>query len=166
MDMTCCHWDQAARKDPRTTSSAGQIKTRLMSVQRKVIFGWLAVVFGISLFATVPSSMEFDKFAAFVAQRNIFDPNRSADAAFGQLVQKPLKTVKEPVLMLVGTMSYEKGLFAFFDGDNSDLRKVVTPNTQIAGYTITEIDSTGVIMQSNGTVVKLHVGDSMPASKH
>ena len=30
-----------------------------------------------------------------------------------------------PTFTLVGTMSYEKGMFAFFDGNQSNLRKVL-----------------------------------------
>ena len=47
-------------------------------------------------------------------------------------------------------MSYEKGMFAFFDGNNSDLRKVLyqSDSNSIAGYTVAEITLAGVKLQT------------------
>ena len=42
-------------------------------------------------------------------------------------------------LALLGTMSYEKGQFAFFDGSNSDYRKVVQPEENIAGFKVASV---------------------------
>jgi hypothetical protein len=43
------------------------------------------------------------------------------------------------VFGLVGTMSYEKGYFAFFDGSSSDYRKATQPSETIADYNVKEV---------------------------
>ena len=62
-------------------------------------------------------------------------------------------------------MSYEKGMFAFFDGNSSDLRKVLyQPDTNgIAGYTVAEITLTGVKLQSadKKQSVRMKIGEMM-----
>ena len=62
-------------------------------------------------------------------------------------------------------MSYEKGMFAFFDGNNSDLRKVLyqSDSNSIAGYTVAEITPAGVKLQTadKKQTVQLKIGDMM-----
>jgi len=62
---------------------------------------------------------------------------------------------------LVGTMSYGKGMFAFFDGNNADLRRVLEVSGDVAGYTVTEITLAGVKLQSpdKKQTIPLRVGD-------
>jgi len=66
-----------------------------------------------------------------------------------------------PTFSLVGTMSYEKGLFAFFNGNNSDLKRVLPVNARIAGYTVAKIVSGRVLLVSDDKKEKLElkVGD-------
>jgi hypothetical protein len=70
-----------------------------------------------------------------------------------------------PAFTLVGTMHYEKGMFAFFDGNNSDLRKVLyaSDTNSIAGYTVAEITLADVKLQSadKKQTVQLKIGDMM-----
>jgi hypothetical protein len=62
-------------------------------------------------------------------------------------------------------MSYEKGMFAFFDGNNSDLRKVLysSDTNGIAGYTVAEITLTEVKLQSadKKQTVQMKIGEMM-----
>jgi hypothetical protein len=62
-------------------------------------------------------------------------------------------------------MSYEKGMFAFFDGNNYDLRKVLyaSDTNSIAGYTVAEITPAGVQLQSadKKQTLRLKIGDVM-----
>src|ERR1051325_3802941 len=51
-----------------------------------------------------------------IAQRNIFNPNRSSRASRGGENGEARKEVKTDWIALVGTMLYEKGELAFFDG--------------------------------------------------
>jgi len=40
---------------------------------------------------------------------------------------------------LVGTMSYDKGLFAFFDSNNQDMKKIIGAGDEIGIYTVKDI---------------------------
>lgn len=98
-----------------------------------------------------------------ISDRNIFNPNRSGGS--GRSTRKePEKPTKIESFALVGTMSYEKGSFAFFDGSSSEYRKVLKPSETIAGYKVTEIASDHVKLVStstNGSDIKLAVGMQM-----
>ena len=77
-------------------------------------------------------------FSAFkiIVDRNIFDPDRRPMVASG-----PAPTIVDS-FSLVGTMSYQKGIFAVFDGTSSEYRKVLQPGGGIAGYTVKVIGGT------------------------
>ncbi len=70
-----------------------------------------------------------------------------------------------PAFTLVGTMSYEKGMFAFFDGNQPNLRRVLyqSESNYIAGFTVAEITLTGVKLQTadKKQTVQLKIGDTM-----
>ena len=100
-----------------------------------------------------------EDFAAFrlISERNIFNPNRRAYRP-GQPAPKP-KQVDS--LRLVGVLSYEKGTFAFFDGSDSEFRKVLKPAGQIAGYTVSAINSDSVRLRQDGKDLDLKVGSQL-----
>lgn len=60
-------------------------------------------------------------------------------------------------------MSYEKGLFAFFNGNSSDLKRVLPVNARIAGYTVAKIVSGRVLLVSDDKKeqLELKVGEVM-----
>ena len=60
-------------------------------------------------------------------------------------------------------MAYEKGLFAFFSGNDTDLKKVLLISEKIAGYTVTEITPGRAKIESADGKQKLElkVGDVM-----
>ncbi len=97
-----------------------------------------------------------------VWERNIFDPNRSP----GSFTEGPRRDSGSPArtesFALVGTMSYEKGCFAFFESASSQYQKVLETSNRIAGYTIAEITPTHVKLEStNGLPIELRVGMQM-----
>lgn len=108
-------------------------------------------------------------FVAFqiVSERNIFNPHRSKRSGDRPPPRpEPEKRVKMDRFALLGTMSYEKGRYAFFDGSSSDFRKVAKPEDLIAGFKITEIAPTCVKLQlTNGTLLELCVGMQMKRSE-
>ena len=61
-------------------------------------------------------------------------------------------------LTLVGTMSYEKGTFAFFDGTSSEYKKALKLTDAIAGYKVTNIAPNGVKLASGTNELELSVG--------
>jgi hypothetical protein len=62
---------------------------------------------------------------------------------------------------LVGTMSYAKGTFAFFDGTTSEYRKVVENAGTIAGYKVTDITPSSVKLASGGKQFTMKIGTQM-----
>lgn len=100
------------------------------------------------------SPLDFSAFR-LVVDRNIFDPNRAPRR--GPTVA--VRTVD--AFTLVGTMSYEKGIFAFFDGSSSDYKKVLKPKETIAGYKVISISPDSVKLMFNTNVVELSVGTQM-----
>jgi hypothetical protein len=92
-----------------------------------------------------------------VADRNIFDPNRAPRTT--RPGAQPAKATDS--FTLVGTLSYEKGEFAFFDGTSSDYKKAVKTNDVIAGYKIAAISNDSVKLEQNTNVVELAVGTQM-----
>jgi len=113
----------------------------------------------------VPGPADYAQFSRFITDRNIFDPNRYARSSPGAAAYRPKVSRSAPAFTLVGTMHYEKGMFAFFDGNNSDLRKVLyeSDTNSIAGYTVTGITLTGVKLESadKKQTVRLKIGDMM-----
>ncbi|HTL17720.1 MAG TPA: hypothetical protein VL793_10815 [Patescibacteria group bacterium] len=102
-----------------------------------------------------PSSLDYSAFRLIV-DRNIFDPNRAPRS--GRPSAQPRTTDS---FTLVGTMSYEKGIFAFFDGTSSDYKKAVKPEETIAGYKVTAISADAVKLARGTNVVDLSVGTQM-----
>jgi hypothetical protein len=95
-----------------------------------------------------------------IAQRNIFDPDRRPGTNRGSRRRSTPRAVV-PAFSLAGTMSYRKGLFAFFDGTSSDYRKVLQEGGTIAGYTVTKITLDGVQLQAAGVKIEMKVGGQM-----
>jgi hypothetical protein len=113
----------------------------------------------------VPGAMDFSSFSYFITQRNIFDPSRFPRSSAARSNYRPKESRSAPAFTLVGTMHYEKGMFAFFDGNNSGLRKVLyqSDGQSIAGYTVTEITLKGARLQTadKKQTIWLKLGDMM-----
>jgi len=97
-------------------------------------------------------------FSAFqvISQKNIFNLNRT-----GRRRDRGRSQRGADAFYLVGTMSYEKGTFAFFDGTGSEYKKVLQNNGAIAGYKVVEITPTSVKLETGGKQVTMKVGTQM-----
>jgi hypothetical protein len=97
-------------------------------------------------------------YAAFkvIVDRNIFDPNRYAHRPGAPLVTSKPKSFDS--LTLVGTMTYEKGTFAFFDGTSAEYKKALKLTDSIVGYKVTNIAPNAVKLASGTNEVELGVG--------
>ena len=104
-----------------------------------------------------PQNHDYSSFQ-IIADRNIFDPNRypHTTRSRGRSISP-----SAPGFSLVGTMSYRKGMLAFFDGNESDYRKVLSLNGTIAGYKVVEITLHGVKLASTNKPVEMKVGAQM-----
>ena len=104
-----------------------------------------------------PARPDYQAFK-ILTERNIFDPNRSSDSGARS---EPRKTARVESFALVGTLSYEKGNFAFFDGSGSAYRKALETGDTIAGYKIAAITADRVKLEAEGKQVDLSVGMQM-----
>lgn len=59
---------------------------------------------------------------------------------------------------LVGVMNYDKGPFAFFEGNASEFQKVLKPDETIAGFKVGEIQQSSVKLISPTNELELKVG--------
>jgi hypothetical protein len=93
-----------------------------------------------------------------VAERNIFNANRSG----GQVrVSSSRRPTRIETFTLVGTMAYEKGVFAFFEGSSSELSKVLKSNGVIAGHKLVDILANSVKLEADGKQFELPIGLQM-----
>jgi hypothetical protein len=125
---------------------------------------WLVVlVLAAAFFANAQSTddssptTDFRSFEVIV-QRNIFDPNRYPHT--GSIRHR--ETYRGvPTFSLAGTMSYRKGMFAFFNGTSDVYQKALQTGGKIAGYTVTKITFEGAQIEADGKTINLKVGDAM-----
>ena len=120
-----------------------------------------AVLLLAAAFPAVAQPTNGTNFALFqvISQRNIFDPNRYPYTT--QTGHRRTVSRSVPTFSLVGTMDYRRGRFAFFDGTDSDYRRVLSTNDVIAGYKIAEITLAGVRLESTNKPVELKIGAQM-----
>ena len=117
----------------------------------------LAMANGFAASAQETNRASQTDFSAFrvISQRNIFNLNRTARRERNRTQQVG------DAFYLVGTMSYEKGTFAFFDGTGSEYRKILQNAGAIAGYKVVEITPTSVRLEIGGKQVTMKVGAQM-----
>ena len=98
-------------------------------------------------------------FATFklIGERNIFSPSRTSRSP----ASEPRRQPKIDSFSLVGTMSYEKGDFAFFDGSGSDYKKALKADDSIAGYKVVEVAADEVTLEREGKTLKMRMGSQM-----
>jgi hypothetical protein len=116
--------------------------------------------------STPPGPTDYESFSHFVAQRNIFNPDRYPRTSRNVVRHRDTSSRRHaaPTFGFVGAMEYGKGTFAFFDGNNDDYRKSLQVNGQIAGYTVQEISLGGVKLAIGTNTVFLAVGAQMRRS--
>lgn len=92
-----------------------------------------------------------------VSERNIFNANRSG----GQVRLSTRRPTRVESFALVGTMAYEKGAFAFFEGSSSEFTKVLKTDGVIAGHKLVDILANAVKLEADGKILELPVGSAM-----
>lgn len=108
--------------------------------------------------ASAPAPQKLDE-AAFriIAERNIFNANRSG----GRVQLATRRPARIETVTLVGTMAYERGTFAFFDGSSSEFSKVIQANGVIAGHKLVNVRTAGVTLEADGKQFELPVGSQL-----
>lgn len=106
-----------------------------------------------------PASTNFEGFRLIV-DRNIFNQSRTSRSA-----RRTTTAARVPARIhsfsLVGTMSYPKGDFAFFDGTSSEYKKPAKAGDKIAGYEIKEISAAAVKIANEKQDFELKVGQQL-----
>jgi len=126
---------------------------------------WMAsFVLAVAFFAHAQStddstSTDYSSFQV-IPERNIFNPDRYPQFRPVQRVETP----GTPTFALAGTMSYRKGMYAFFNGTSEDYQKALQDGGTIAGYTVTNITFDGAQLLAAGKVIDLKVGAAMRQS--
>ncbi len=105
---------------------------------------------------STPSRLDESAFR-IVSERNIFDANRSG----GQVRLASRRAPRVESFALVGTLAYEKGAYAFFEGSSSELTKVLKADGVIAGHKLVDILVNGVKLEADGKITDLPVGSAM-----
>ena len=136
-----------------------KIQCGLTAATRWLVMLVLAAAFFAHAQSTDDSSPTID-FRSFevIVQRNIFDPNRYPHTS-NYHRRETYRGV--PTFSLAGTMSYRKGMFAFFNGTSDVYQKALQSGGKIAGYTVTKITFEGAQIEADGKTINLKVGDAM-----
>ena len=131
------------------------------------LLAWIAFGSGLIHAAETnqPAVLDSKALARRVAERNIFDPDRQPRTrGESRPIPKPVVAVAAdaPEMGLVGVMTFQKGTFAFFDGNAAEYRKTLQLQALIAGHTVTAITPQSVTLsESNGPTVLLKVGQRL-----
>ena len=92
-----------------------------------------------------------------ITEQNIFNANRSG----GKVVLPSQRPARIEFFSLVGTMAYDKGVFAFFEGSSSEFTKVMKASGVIAGHKLVDIFANSVKIEADGKEIELPVGSQM-----
>lgn len=132
-----------------------------MNLKLKII--GLALAIGFTATAQDTNQLRQTDYAAFrsISQQNIFNQYRVARRRETSRAKSTLPVRMGDAFLLVGTMSYEKGDFAFFDGPSSEYRRIVRPADMIAGYKVTAITPASVTLESSGQKFEMKVGTQL-----
>lgn len=134
------------------------LKTQKIILRTLMAASFCAVNFAAEAQTTNDSgTINFSSFQ-IISQRNIFNPDRYPRT--GPIRPRPNREVV-PTFSLAGTMSYRKGMFAFFNGTSSEYREVLQEGGKIAGFTVAKIALDGVQLESGGKKVEMSVGAAM-----
>jgi len=97
-----------------------------------------------------------------ITQRNIFNASRSPRRERTRTESEPERRSRTDSVALLGTMNYEKGWVAFFDGSSPEYRRALQPGDKIADHRIAEIAPNHVKLESGtNQPIDLKVGSEM-----
>jgi hypothetical protein len=155
-------------KQHRYTFLAGRV-VRIRNLACKTRRVWIIAI-GVVAGSLVASGQDTNAparpdypFFSVIADRNIFNPNRYAHQTRSSRAEE--SAPQAATFSLVGTMSYQKGTFAFFDGTSPDYRKVLQRDDTIAGYKVTAIAPDTVNLDAKGKEIQMKVGALMRQDK-
>ncbi len=105
-----------------------------------------------------PARTDYASFR-MVVERNIFNASRSGRSQSRDRDNR--RPTRVETFGLVGTMTYDKGPLAFFDGSSSEFRKALKPGAAIAGYQLEAIHPEAVTLRHASNSFELRLGSQM-----
>ena len=102
-----------------------------------------------------PTGPTFDTYR-LIGDRNIFNPNRVSRSRSSET---PLPRTE--VISFVGTMQYEKGLFAFFDIPDAAYRKALNEGGALGKFTVRGITADSVELERDSQPLALKMGQQL-----
>jgi len=143
------------KRKPNNDKCRGGHMTRIVFMGATLVMAGSVAAFGQG--TNTPARTDYSYFQ-IIAERNIFNPDRYSHEARSR---RERREAPADAFALVGTMSYQKGDFAFFDGTSETYRKVLELDGTIAGYKVTAITPDTVTLQATNKQVELTVGSQM-----
>ena len=130
----------------------------LPSLRAGCVLGALAMAWQSA--AAQPAAPPKNDFSAFriINDRNIFNPRRYARSG---PVRETRRAARVDSFTLVGTLEYEKGPVAFFDGTSSQFHKAVRPAETIGAFKVAGIKPAAVTLISDTNTFQLQIGSQM-----
>jgi hypothetical protein len=133
----------------------------------------LAALFAAQSFLAVAQTndasapVDYSTFSKFIAQRNIFDPNRLP--SIGSVKLPPITHIpRTPItdsFSLVGVIGYSEGklagVYAFFDGTSLQYQRSAQLNDSIAIFKISAITADSVTLVSGTNTLTLGIGEQL-----
>ncbi len=110
--------------------------------------------------APAPAALSYDSFK-LIADRNIFDSSRSKGITRAPRTNAAPPAARVESFALVGTMSYAKGDFAFFDGTSPQYRKALKAGDVIGAYKVKEVTPNQVKLVGEKQEWELKVGQQL-----
>ena len=102
-----------------------------------------------------PTGPTFDAYR-LIGDRNIFNPNR-----VGRSRSSETPPPRTEVISFVGTMQYEKGLFAFFDSPDTTYRKALNEGGALGKFTVKGITADQVELERDAKPLTLRIGQQL-----
>jgi hypothetical protein len=107
--------------------------------------------------SAIAPSASFDAFRVIV-DRNIFNPNRSGRSSRSA---DEAPAVRTDTIAFVGTMDYDKGVFAIFDGSEAGFRKKLRAGDSVGPFAIKRVTSDSVDLEREGQASTLKIGQQL-----
>lgn len=102
-----------------------------------------------------PAAATFEAYR-LIGDRNIFNPNR-----IGRSRASEAPAPRNDVISFVGTMQYEKGLFAFFDSPDAAYRKALNEGGALGKFIVKGITADSVELEREAKPLTLKMGQQL-----
>jgi hypothetical protein len=145
--LTVCYLSAADEKAAPAAASRPAASTATSAAQTKAALP-VAPAKTPAAPALPAPSLRYESFSMIV-DRNIFNPYRLGPST-GRSQRSSRESSVTPFIALVGTMRYEKGFFAFFDGYDPKYRKAVKSGDSIAGFVVSSVEQYQVQLTKSG----------------